>query len=222
MPNKKCFPLICLDDECPPLIPHLIPSNKKRFVVGIVHAEPLWQMEGMVTACVEGEPVWWRIRQQQEEFCYLVQNGNIRPNHDGLYCAQMAQTLIVMLRRCLSLRHSRYPQLIKWRWSVDGGIDYFNGDADENVSATAQTFLMVKMAGRRFGRKKIYGLTVTVSSEPWCMLWLEIHLLCVGWRNHGILKNYWPNLLIWPNLLGFCLFPLNSLAAMDGHDHPLF
>jgi hypothetical protein len=32
-------------------------------------------MECMVTACVEGEPVRWRIRQQQEEFCYLVQNG---------------------------------------------------------------------------------------------------------------------------------------------------
>jgi hypothetical protein len=70
-------------------------------------------MEGMVTACVEGEPVRWRIRKQQEEFCDLVQNGKIGPNHDGLYCAQMAQTLIVVLRRCLPLRYSRDPQLIK-------------------------------------------------------------------------------------------------------------
>ena len=23
-------------------------------------------------------------------------------------------------------------------------------------------------------------------------------------------KNYWPNLLIWPNLLGLCLFPFNT------------
>jgi len=42
-------------------------------------------MEGMITACVEGEPVQWRVRQQQEEFRYLVQNGKIGPNHDGLY-----------------------------------------------------------------------------------------------------------------------------------------
>jgi hypothetical protein len=27
---------------------------------------------------------------------------------------------------------------------------------------------MVKAAGRSFGRKKNYGLTVTVSSKPWC------------------------------------------------------
>jgi hypothetical protein len=33
------------------------------------------------------------------------------------------------------------------------------------------------------------------------------HSLHVGWRNHWILKNYWPNPLIWPNLLGLCLFP---------------
>jgi hypothetical protein len=49
---------------------------------------------------------------------------------------------------------------------VDGGIDYFKGDADVNVSVVAQNFLMVKMAGRSFGRKKNYSLTVTVSSEP--------------------------------------------------------
>jgi len=30
------------------------------------------------------------FRQQQGEFCYLVQNGKIGPNHDGLYPAQMA------------------------------------------------------------------------------------------------------------------------------------
>ena len=37
-------------------------------------------------------------------------------------------------------------------------------DADVNVSVVAQNFLMVKMARRRFGRKKNYGLTVTVLS----------------------------------------------------------
>jgi len=41
----------------------------------------------------------WHIRQQQEEFFYLVQNVKIGPNHDGLYCAQIAQTSIVVLRR---------------------------------------------------------------------------------------------------------------------------
>jgi len=55
---------------------------------------------------------------------------------------------------------------------VDRGIDYFKGNADVNVSIVAQNFLMVKKAGRSFGRKKNYGLTVTVSSKPW---W--------GWRN---------------------------------------
>ena len=43
---------------------------------------------------------------------------------------------------------------------VDGGIDYFKGDADVNVSIVAQNFLMVEMVGRSFGRKKNYGLTV--------------------------------------------------------------
>ncbi len=53
--------------------------------------------------------------------------------------------------------------------AIDGGIDYFNGDADVNVSVVTQNFLMVKMAGRRLGgRKTTYGLTDTVSSEPWC------------------------------------------------------
>jgi hypothetical protein len=32
--------------------------------------------------------------------------------------------------------------------------------------ASSQNFLMVKMAGRSFGREKNYGLTVTVSSTP--------------------------------------------------------
>jgi hypothetical protein len=49
---------------------------------------------------------------------------------------------------------------------VDRGIDYFKGDADVNVSIFAQNFLIVKMAGQSFGRKKNYGLTVTVSSGP--------------------------------------------------------
>ncbi len=39
--------------------------------------------------------------------------------------------------------------------SVDGGIDYFKGDVNVNVSIFAQNFLMVKMAGRSFGRKKL-------------------------------------------------------------------
>jgi len=42
--------------------------SKKCLVVGFIHAEPLQQMEGMVTACVEGEPVRWRFRQQQNFF----------------------------------------------------------------------------------------------------------------------------------------------------------
>ncbi len=50
---------------------------------------------------------------------------------------------------------------------VDRGIDYFKRDADVNVSVIAQNFLMVKTAGQSFGRKNNYGLTVTVSSDPW-------------------------------------------------------
>ena len=29
------------------------------------------------------------------------------------------------------------------------------------------------MAGRSFGRKKNYGLTITVSSKPWCFVWMR-------------------------------------------------
>ncbi len=50
---------------------------------------------------------------------------------------------------------------------VDGGIDYFKGDADVIAKLVAQNVLTVEMAGRSLGRKKNYGLTVTVSSEPW-------------------------------------------------------
>ena len=32
----------------------------------------------------------------------------------------------------------------------------------------------LKMAGRSFGWKKNYGLTVTVSSEPWCPVKLRL------------------------------------------------
>ena len=42
----------------------------------------------------------------------------------------------------------------------------------------AQNFLMVKMAGRSFGRKKNYGLTVNVFSKPWWTVNL-------AWRNQG-------------------------------------
>ena len=132
-------------------------------------------MECMVTAGIDAVPVRWRFRQQQGEFCYLVQNGKIGPNHDGLYPAQMAQTSIVVLRGCLPLRPGRDPQLIKGRWSVDGGIDYFKGNADVNVSVVTQNFFMVKMVGRSFGRKKNYGLNVTVSSKPW---WLWAYENC--------------------------------------------
>jgi hypothetical protein len=62
---------------------------------------------------------------------------------------------------------------------VDGGIDYFKGDADVNVSVVAQNFSMVKMAGRSFGRKKNYGLTVTVSSKPWMLLFVNLYLSVV-------------------------------------------
>ena len=40
---------------------------------------------------------------------------DLGPYHDGLYCTQMAQTLIVVLRRCLPLLRRRDPQLIKGR-----------------------------------------------------------------------------------------------------------
>jgi hypothetical protein len=50
---------------------------------------------------------------------------------------------------------------------VDGGIDYLKSDVDVNVSIVTQNFLMVKMVGRSFGREKNYGLTVTMSFEPW-------------------------------------------------------
>ena len=40
-------------------------------------------------------------------------------------------------------------------------------DVDVNVSVITQNVLMVKMAGGSFGREKNYGLTVTMSSEPW-------------------------------------------------------
>jgi hypothetical protein len=68
---------------------------------------------------------------------------------------------------------------------VDRGIDYFKRDADVNVSFVAQNFLMVKTAGRRFGRKKNYGLTVTVSSKPWCPA-LEFIFVLQSWTKHNL------------------------------------
>jgi hypothetical protein len=113
--GAKQFPLVLHNHKFTTLVAHQVCSIKQCLVVAVFHAESFGQMECMVTACVEGELVGWRIRQQQEEFCYLVQNGKIGPHHDGLYCTQMAQTSIVVLRRCLSLRRSRDPQLMKRR-----------------------------------------------------------------------------------------------------------
>jgi hypothetical protein len=60
-------------------------SNKQCLVVVVFHAESFGPMECMVTACVEGELVQWRVRQQQEEFRYLVQNVRIgRSCHSSL------------------------------------------------------------------------------------------------------------------------------------------
>ena len=41
---------------------------------------------------------------------------------------------------------------------------------------------MVKMAGRSFGRKKNYGLTVTVSSKPWWEGEMGCDGALTGWR----------------------------------------
>jgi hypothetical protein len=88
----------------------------------------------------------------------------------------LSKTSIVVLRRCLPLRRSsRDPQLMKGWWSVDGGIDYLKSDADVNGSIVAQNFLMVKMAGRSFGRKK-----TTVWLSP-CRLSHGGLMMCWGW-----------------------------------------
>jgi len=46
---------------------------------------------------------------------WLKKDAKIGPHNDDLYPAQMAQTSIVVLRRCLPLRQSRDPKLIKRR-----------------------------------------------------------------------------------------------------------
>ncbi len=38
---------------------------------------------------------------------------------------------------------------------MDGGIDYFKGDVDVNVSVVAKAFLMVKMGGGVLREKKL-------------------------------------------------------------------
>ena len=48
---------------------------------------------------------------------------------------------------------------------MDKGIYYFKRDADVNVSVFAQNLLMVKMAGRSFGRKKAMFLL-----SPCCLM----------------------------------------------------
>jgi hypothetical protein len=44
---------------------------------------------------------------------------------------------------------------------------------------------MVKTAGRRSGRKKNYGLTVTLSSKPWCPA-LEFIFVLQSWTKHNL------------------------------------
>ena len=104
----------------------------------------------------------------------------------------MAQALIVVLWRRLPLwRSSRDPQLMKGRWSVNGGIDYFKGDADVNVSAVAQNFLMVKMAGRSSGRKKTTVWLSPCSLSPggekrfWCVISRQKSPKCALWVFFG-------------------------------------
>ena len=134
----------------------------------------------------------------------------------------MAQTLIVVSRRRLPLRPSRDQLLVKGRWSVEGGIDYFKSDADVNVSVVAQNFLMVKTAGRSFGRKKNYGLTVTVPSEPWCPVQRALQWYLA--ENWGIYmkfsKVYWFHVYVdmgYSNLSFRCgaLFNASSIKNSD-------
>jgi hypothetical protein len=44
----------------------------------------------------------------------------------------------------------------------------------------------LKMAGRSFGREKNYGLTVTVSSKPWCPPAGSLRLF---WREKKVSKQ---------------------------------
>ena len=48
----------------------------------------------IVVACIDGKPVRWCTRQQDEESCYLVQDSCRGRWHDGLYCAIFAQIFI--------------------------------------------------------------------------------------------------------------------------------
>ena len=109
-------------------------------------------MEGMITACVEGEPVRWRVRQQQEEFRYLVQNIQI-----WLSCHTFLPGQNIPVNPVTRQYWINY-QL------VDGAVLI-------NLSVIRMNWLAskhnLKMVGRSFGWKKNYGLTVTVSFEPW-------------------------------------------------------
>ena len=48
-------------------------------------------MEFIITALVEAIPVGGGIREVNDEFCYLVQNGRRGHRHDARYWAQLAQ-----------------------------------------------------------------------------------------------------------------------------------
>jgi hypothetical protein len=64
--GAKRFPVVYRNHKFTALVARQVCSNKQCLVVVVLYAESFGQMECMVTACVEGEPVRWRIRQQQE------------------------------------------------------------------------------------------------------------------------------------------------------------
>jgi hypothetical protein len=74
MPSQKRFPLVCNNHKFPALVARQVCSSKKCLVVVLLHAKSFGQMECVVEAGIDAVPVRWRFRQQQEEFCYLVQS----------------------------------------------------------------------------------------------------------------------------------------------------
>ena len=137
-------------------------------------------MEGMITACVEGEPVRWHVKQQQEEFRYLVQNVQIWPSchtflpgwnipdgHEG--CQEVLSCLNPVTRR-----YWINYQLVDGAVLINLSVIWMNWLASKHN---------LKMAGGSYGWKKNYGLTVTMSSELW---WGRRLSLLVAWWNNNI------------------------------------
>ena len=95
-------------------------------------------MEGIVTAFIKAEPIWGRIRQQNDESCDLVQDGRRGPRHDVLYLAQMTDEFIRMLIGCSRIRPGKAPISNVMKWLADGGIDLLSSDLDELAQYVAQ------------------------------------------------------------------------------------